>query len=84
MGDGCLEPEDGGLSELGARAIREMNRLGIALDLSHVGQRTSLEAVEASEKPTLLTHANARAVSPALRNKIDDVIKNKEAEIQEV
>lgn len=75
MGDGCLEPEDGGLSELGARAIAEMNRLGIALDLSHVGQRTSLEAVEASEKPTLLTHANARAVSPALRNKIDDVIK---------
>jgi membrane dipeptidase len=75
MGDGCLEPEDGGLSALGKRAIAEMNRLGIALDLSHVGQRTSVEAVEASAKPTLLTHANARAVTPAPRNKTDDVIK---------
>jgi membrane dipeptidase len=75
MGDGCLEPEDGGLSALGKRATQEMNRLGIALDLSHVGQRTSLEAVEASTKPTLLTHANGRAVTPALRNKTDEVIK---------
>lgn len=52
-----------------------MNELGIAIDLSHVGQRTSVEAAEASIRPVLATHANARAVTPALRNKSDDAIR---------
>ena len=75
LGDGCLEPEDGGLSALGRDAVKMMNELGIAIDLSHVGQRTSIEAAEASIRPVLATHANARAVTPALRNKSDDAIK---------
>ncbi len=75
LGDGCLEPEDGGLSSLGADAVRLMNDLGIAIDLSHVGQRTSVEAAAASSKPVFATHANARAVTPALRNKSDDALK---------
>lgn len=75
LGDGCLEPEDGGLSSLGRDAVSLMNDLGMAIDLSHVGQRTSVEAAEASAKPVFATHANARAVTPALRNKSDDALK---------
>ncbi len=74
LGDGCLEPEDGGLSGMGRDAVRLMNDLGIAIDLSHVGQRTSVEAAEASSRPVLATHANARSVTPAPRNKSDDAI----------
>jgi membrane dipeptidase len=75
LGDGCLEPEDGGMSAMGGDAVRLMNELGIAIDLSHVGQRTSVMAAEASRKPVLATHANARSVTPALRNKSDDAIR---------
>lgn len=75
VGDGCLEPRDGGLTPFGKQAVAEMNRLGIAVDLSHVGERTCLDAVETSTLPVLLTHANARAISNTLRNKSDDVIK---------
>jgi membrane dipeptidase len=75
LGDGCLEPDDGGLSSLGRDVVGIMNELGIAIDLSHVGQRTSIEAAEASSRPVLATHANARAVTPALRNKSDDAIR---------
>jgi len=74
MGDGCLEPEDGGLSALGVRAVAAMNDLGIAIDLSHVGERTARDVVEASAKPVLITHANARAVSDNPRNKSDALI----------
>lgn len=75
LGDGCLEAEDGGLSGLGREAVALMNELGIAIDLSHVGQRTSVEAAQASKRPVLATHANARAVTPALRNKSDDALR---------
>lgn len=75
IGDGCLEPADGGLSLFGRRAIAEMNRLGIAVDLSHVGHRSALDAAEISTAPVLLTHANAKAVLDVPRNKSDALIK---------
>ncbi len=75
LGDGCLEPEDQGLTAKGRDAIAIMNSLGMAIDLSHVGQRTSVEAATASTRPVLATHANARSVTPALRNKSDDAIR---------
>ena len=75
LGDGCLETEDSGLSVLGRDAVKTMNALGIAIDLSHVGYRTSLDAIELSEKPVLATHANARALTDLVRNKSDDVIR---------
>lgn len=75
LGDGCLEPEDGGLSALGRQAVGRMNRLGIAIDLSHVGERTTLMAAEASERPVLVTHANAKAIADWPRNKSDEVIR---------
>ena len=74
LGDGCLEPDDGGLSGLGARAVARMNQLGIAIDLSHVGERTTLMAIEASTKPVLGTHANAKALAdwpPGRLEKLD-------------
>ncbi|MGE0213753.1 MAG: dipeptidase [Parvibaculaceae bacterium] len=75
IGDGCLEPADEGLSLFGRRVIKEMNRLGIAIDLSHVGHRSAFDAAEISAAPVLLTHANAKAVSDVPRNKSDALMK---------
>jgi membrane dipeptidase len=75
FGDGCLETEEAGLTILGREAIRIMNEIGIAIDLSHVGQRTMLGAIEASLQPVIVTHANARALANLERNKTDDIIK---------
>ena len=63
FGDGRLEPEQAGLTMLGRDASRIMNQIGIAIDLSHVGQRTMLGAIEVSWQPVLLTHANAWALA---------------------
>lgn len=70
--DGCLEPEDGGLSRLGRDLIREVNRLGVVLDLSHVGRRSSLEAIEASSAPPIISHANPYRLAPNPRNITDE------------
>jgi membrane dipeptidase len=75
LGDGCLEPEEAGLTLLGKQAVRIMNEIGIAIDLSHVGQRTMFGAIEHSTQPVLVTHANARALANLERNKTDDIIK---------
>ena len=74
LGDGCLEKENGGLSEVGRQAVAAMNALGIAIDLSHVGDRTSREAAELSTKPVLVTHANAKTIVNVPRNKSDAVL----------
>lgn len=75
MGDGCLEAADAGLSGLGEQAVALMNQLGIAIDLSHVGERACLRTCELSAAPVLVTHANAKAVADAPRNKSDAVIR---------
>ena len=75
IGDGCLEPELAGLTTYGREVVQVMNKLGIAIDLSHVGYRTAMDTIEASEKPCLVTHANAHALNPLARNKPDDLIK---------
>jgi membrane dipeptidase len=71
---GCLEG-DYGLTRFGRRAVAEMNRLGILVDLSHCNDRTCLEAAHASSKPVVLSHANPHAKGPNPRNKSDAVIK---------
>jgi membrane dipeptidase len=71
FGDGCLEPGNAGLSSLGAEAVARMNSLGIAIDLSHCGTRTTAETIAASAKPILITHTGCRAVYPHPRNKDD-------------
>jgi membrane dipeptidase len=60
-GDGCLEPANGGLSFFGRQLIDELNAWGVVLDLSHAGERTSLEAIEASSQPVIISHAGLRA-----------------------
>jgi membrane dipeptidase len=71
FGDGCLEPANGGLSFLGKDAISEMNRLGVGVDLSHCGQRTTADGIRVSSKPVLITHAGCNAVHAHPRNKDD-------------
>jgi membrane dipeptidase len=71
-GDGCQEKTDCGLSRFGEELIGEMNRLGLLVDLSHVGYRTSMEAIEASTQPVTFTHANPRALFDNVRNKTDE------------
>jgi membrane dipeptidase len=75
MGDGCLEPADAGLSKLGFEAVERMNAIGIALDLSHCGRRTTRDAIEASVRPPLITHSGCRAVHDNPRSKDDDTLR---------
>ena len=75
LGNGCYERRDEGLSNFGVDAVREMNQLGILIDLSHVGDNTTLETAELSEQPVSCTHANARAFHDHVRNKTDDALK---------
>jgi membrane dipeptidase len=74
VGDGCLERTDCGLSNFGLEVIEEMNRLGILIDLSHVGTTTALEAIEVSDSPVAYTHANPRTLCDHPRNKTDEEI----------
>jgi membrane dipeptidase len=75
LADGCLEPRNAGLTEFGRAVVRELNRQRTLIDLSHVGDRSTLEAIDASEAPVAFTHANARALSPSPRNKTDEAIR---------
>ena len=75
LGDGCLEPENRGLTSYGKQSIQEMNRLGICLDLSHAGERTSLDAIAVSAKPVMFSHANPKAIGPGKRNITDEQMK---------
>ena len=75
LGNGCYERRDDGLSNFGVDAVREMNQVGILIDLSHVGDRTTLETIEESEKPVACTHANSRSYYDVPRNKADEALK---------
>jgi membrane dipeptidase len=75
IGDGVFEDADAGLSKFGRAAVTEMNRVGILIDLSHVGRRTSLDAIEVSQKPCVFTHSNPHALVPVPRNITDEQMK---------
>lgn len=75
LGGGLKEPRDAGLTVFGRRCVERMNQLGIAVDVSHSGDRTCLDVFELSSKPVLITHAGARAVWPTPRMKPDEVLK---------
>ena len=74
-GDGATEAANAGLSNAGRRAIEEMNRLGLLIDLSHCGDRTTLETIASSSQPVAITHANSRSVFNSPRNKTDEALK---------
>lgn len=75
IGDGCVEKANGGLSRFGRQVVKEMNRLGIVVDLAHCGEQTTLDGIEASELPVAISHSNAQALCPSPRNKADHVLK---------
>src|SRR4029077_12797319 len=75
MGDGCLEPGNAGLSKLARDMVAKMNERGVLLDLSHCGQRTTHEGIEASKKPMAITHSGCAAVVEMPRNKRDEELK---------
>ena len=75
LATGCYEKEDPGITRMGRQVIREMNRVGMVVDMSHSSERSTLEAIEISERPIAITHANPAFWHPVLRNKSDDVLK---------
>lgn len=75
LGSGLKEPGDGGLTVFGRRAVERMNKLGIAIDVSHSSDRTCLDTFETSSKPVFITHAGARGVWPTPRMKPDEVLR---------
>jgi membrane dipeptidase len=76
IGNGCTERRDEGLSDFGVAVIERMNRLGMAVDVSHCGERTTLDAFEVSKRPVLITHSNCRALVPRQpRAKTDEAIR---------
>jgi membrane dipeptidase len=75
LGAGLNEPVDYGLTAFGRRAVKRMNDLGLAIDLSHASDRTGIEAAAASRAPVLMTHAGARALWDIPRLKGDDVLR---------
>lgn len=75
VGSGCWETRDHGLSDYGRDVIDEMNALGIAIDLSHVGEQTCRDALEHSGRPMTFTHCVPRGLKDMPRNKSDDLLK---------
>ena len=75
LATGCYETEDPGVTRMGKQVIKEMNRVGLVIDMSHSAERSTLEAIELSERPIAITHANPDFWHPALRNKSDDVLR---------
>jgi microsomal dipeptidase-like Zn-dependent dipeptidase len=74
-GAGWQEPVDSGLTLFGREVVAEMNRLGMIIDLSHAGARTTMDAIGASSRPVAVTHANPRTWRDTGRNVPDDVIR---------
>lgn len=74
LGSGLVEARDGGLTQFGRRVVERMNRLGMMIDISHCGDQTSLDIIEASTMPVLMTHAGARALWNTPRMKPDHVL----------
>ena len=76
IGNGSTERRDEGISDFGVAIVERMNKVGMAVDVSHCGDRTTLDAFEVSKKPVLITHSNARAlVGDHPRCKTDEAIK---------
>lgn len=75
VADGCHEKRDAGLTRFGRSLIGEMNRVGMIVDLTHVGLRSSLEALDLTRKPPLFSHSTPKCFAPHDRNITDDQIR---------
>ncbi len=76
LATGCYEKVDSGVTNFGKEVIKEMNRVGIVIDMSHSAEKSTLDAIELSEKPIAITHANPLFWHSAKRNKSDALLKN--------
>ena len=75
LATGCYEKNDSGVTNFGREAIKEMNRVGIVIDMSHSAEQSTLDAIEISEKPIVISHANPSFWHVAKRNKSNDLLK---------
>ena len=75
LATGCYEKIDSGVTNFGKEVIKEMNRVGIVVDMSHSAEKSTFDAIEFSEKPIAITHANPTFWHTAKRNKSNDLIK---------
>ena len=75
LATGCYEKIDSGVTNFGREVIKEMNRVGIVVDMSHSAEKSTFDAIEISEKPIAITHSNPAFWHPAKRNKSSDLLK---------
>lgn len=75
IGDGCAEKANGGLSDFGRSVVKEMNRVGVIVDIAHSGWQTSLEAAQLSQRPMVASHSTVASVNHHIRSKPDHVIR---------
>jgi membrane dipeptidase len=75
LATGCYESIDSGITNFGREVIREMNRLGLVIDMSHSAEKSTIDAIEISEKPIAITHANPNFWHAAKRNKSNELLK---------
>ena len=75
LATGCYESVDSGVTNFGREIIKEMNRLGLVIDMSHSAEKSTIDAIEISEKPIAITHANPSFWHAAKRNKSNDLLK---------
>ena len=75
LATGCYENTDSGVTNFGREVIKEMNRVGVVIDMSHSAEKSTIDAIEFSQKPIAITHANPSFWHPAKRNKSSDLLK---------
>ena len=75
LATGCYESIDSGVTNFGREVIKEMNRLGLVIDMSHSAEKSTIDAIEISEKPIAITHANPSFWHAAKRNKSNELLK---------
>ena len=75
LATGCYENVDSGVTRMGREVIKEMNRVGIVVDMSHSAEQSTLDAIDISENPIAITHANPFSWHESKRNKSDQILK---------
>lgn len=75
IGTGCVETNDGGLTDFGRAVLKKLNEWGVVADASHCGPATTMDVIKLSDKPVVISHAGSRVLTDCPRNKSDDIIK---------